>query len=31
MIRDNKTANPERPRQAQLSETLRGELLYAQK
>ncbi|OXS62417.1 carbamoyl phosphate synthase small subunit [Cohnella sp. CIP 111063] len=31
MIRDNKQANPERPRQAQLSETLRGELLYAQK
>ncbi|MFB9279970.1 carbamoyl phosphate synthase small subunit [Cohnella cellulosilytica] len=31
MIRDNKLANPERPRQAQLSETLRGELLYAQK
>jgi carbamoyl-phosphate synthase small subunit len=31
MIRDNKTANPNRPRQAQLSETLRGELLYAQK
>ena len=31
MIRDNKIANPERPRQAQLSETLRGELLYAQK
>ncbi len=31
MIRDHKKANPERPRQAQLSETLRGELLYAQK
>ena len=31
MIRDNKQANPERPRQAQLSETLRGELQYAQK
>ncbi|MFC5467190.1 carbamoyl phosphate synthase small subunit [Cohnella suwonensis] len=31
MIRDNKIANPERPRQAQLSETLRGELQYAQK
>ncbi|TVY00605.1 glutamine-hydrolyzing carbamoyl-phosphate synthase small subunit [Cohnella terricola] len=31
MIRDNKEANPERPRQAQLSETLRGELQYAQK
>jgi carbamoyl-phosphate synthase small subunit len=31
MIRDYKIANPERPRQAQLSETLRGELQYAQK
>lgn len=31
LIRDNKIANPERPRQAQLSETLRGELQYAQK
>ncbi len=31
LIRENKVANPERPRQAQLSETLRGELLYAQK
>ncbi|MFC4599439.1 glutamine-hydrolyzing carbamoyl-phosphate synthase small subunit [Cohnella hongkongensis] len=31
LIRDHKKANPERPRQAQLSETLRGELLYAQK
>jgi len=31
MIRDHKNANPERPRQAHLSETLRGELLYAQK
>ncbi|RED65806.1 carbamoyl phosphate synthase small subunit [Cohnella lupini] len=31
LIRDNKIANPERPRQAQLSETLKGELLYAQK
>mgnify|MGYP001230988103 CR=1 FL=1 len=31
MIREHKNANPERPRQAQLSETLRGELLYAQK
>jgi len=31
MIREHKLANPERPRQAQLSETLRGELHYAQK
>jgi carbamoyl-phosphate synthase small subunit len=31
MIREHKIANPERPRQAQLSETLRGELQYAQK
>jgi carbamoyl-phosphate synthase small subunit len=31
LIRDNKIANPERPRQAHLSETLRGELQYAQK
>ncbi|WP_256760272.1 carbamoyl phosphate synthase small subunit [Cohnella sp. WQ 127256] len=31
MIRDHKIANPERPRQAQLSETLKGELLYAHK
>ncbi|KIL35357.1 carbamoyl phosphate synthase small subunit [Cohnella kolymensis] len=31
MIREHKGANPERPRQAQLSETLKGELQYAQK
>ncbi|XID95301.1 glutamine-hydrolyzing carbamoyl-phosphate synthase small subunit [Paenibacillaceae bacterium WGS1546] len=31
LIRDHKKANPARPRQAQLSETLRGELQYAQK
>ncbi|MGG1311751.1 glutamine-hydrolyzing carbamoyl-phosphate synthase small subunit [Cohnella laeviribosi] len=31
MIRDHKRNNPERPRQAQLAETLRGELQYAQK
>jgi carbamoyl-phosphate synthase small subunit len=31
VIRDHKIANPERPRQAQLSETLRGDLQYAQK
>ncbi|MBB6673194.1 carbamoyl phosphate synthase small subunit [Cohnella nanjingensis] len=31
MIREHKLANPARPRQAQLSETLRGELQYAQK
>jgi carbamoyl-phosphate synthase small subunit len=31
VIRDHKIANPERPRQVQLSETLRGDLQYAQK
>lgn len=31
MIREHKLKNPERPRQAQLSEMLRGELQYAQK
>ncbi|MBN2983404.1 carbamoyl phosphate synthase small subunit [Cohnella algarum] len=31
MIREHKRNNPERPRQAQLAETLRGELQYAQK
>ncbi len=31
MIREHKRNNPERPRQAQLAQTLRGELQYAQK
>jgi carbamoyl-phosphate synthase small subunit len=31
MIREHKRLNPERPRQAQLAESLRGELQYAQK
>lgn len=31
MIRDHKTSNPQKPRQAQLAEALRGELQYAQK
>ncbi|GGG10033.1 carbamoyl phosphate synthase small subunit [Paenibacillus abyssi] len=31
MIREHKRNNPQRPRQAQLSETLKGELQYAQK
>ncbi|MBB6636343.1 carbamoyl phosphate synthase small subunit [Cohnella thailandensis] len=31
MIREHKSANPQRPRQAQLAEALRGELQYAQK
>ncbi|MFC5651651.1 glutamine-hydrolyzing carbamoyl-phosphate synthase small subunit [Paenibacillus solisilvae] len=31
MIRSHKRNNPQKPRQAQLAESLRGELLYAQK
>ncbi|MFC5703567.1 carbamoyl phosphate synthase small subunit [Cohnella faecalis] len=31
MIREHKRLNPEKPRQAQLAQTLRGELQYAQK